>query len=99
MLVDAGGLSQTRISTIASSAPVPPASRWRLSSSRQEKRIALLEGGGEHVTSESQSLYEGKVIGDKYFALNSARFRCFGGSSNHWAGWCKTLDEANFLPK
>ena len=63
------------------------------------KRIALLEAGDENVTAESQALYEGSVIGDPDVSLASARLRCFGGTSNHWAGWCRHLDAADFLPK
>ena len=29
-------------------------------------------------------MYDGKVIGNKYFDLKEARLRMFGGSSNHW---------------
>jgi choline dehydrogenase-like flavoprotein len=63
------------------------------------KRIALLEAGEETVTGQSQALYDGTVVGDPYFSLAGARLRCFGGTSNHWSGWCAPLEEADFLPK
>lgn len=66
---------------------------------RSGKKIALLEGGTETYTLESQDLYRGKVIGDKYFTLESARLRYFGGTSNHWGGMCRPLDAHDFEAK
>ena len=63
------------------------------------KKVALLEGGGEQYTENSQNLYIGDVIGDKYFPLDSSRLRFLGGSSNHWGGWCKPLNEEDFHEK
>lgn len=63
------------------------------------KKILLLEGGREQYTPESQDIYKGKVLGDKYYDLDIARLRYFGGSSNHWGGWCRTLDDEDFMPK
>ena len=63
------------------------------------KRIAVLEAGGENYSIESLEPYKGKVVGDKYFNLQSARQRFFGGTSNHWNGWCRPLDEHDFKLK
>jgi len=63
---------------------------------RQGRQVLLLEGGGEAVTDESQAIYRGSVVGDTYFPLESVRLRCLGGSSNHWGGWCRPLDEDDF---
>ena len=63
------------------------------------KRIAVLEAGGENYSIESLEPYTGKVVGDKYFNLQSARQRFFGGTSNHWNGWCRPLDEHDFKLK
>lgn len=63
------------------------------------KRILLLEGGGGEATEQSQSLYEGTTIGDRYFALDWARMRYLGGSSNHWTGFCRTLEPTDFEAK
>lgn len=63
------------------------------------KKILMLEGGKDHYTQESQDIYKGQVIGDKYFDLDAARLRYFGGTSNHWGGWCRNLDEEDFLAK
>lgn len=60
--------------------------------------VALMEGGDRDYTSESQLLYEGAVTGLDYFALDVARLRFFGGSSNHWSGYCRVLDARDFEP-
>ena len=59
-------------------------------------RVALLEAGGAEYSSESQRLYEGEVVGRQYFPLNATRLRGLGGSSGHWAGWCRGLDDHDF---
>lgn len=63
---------------------------------RFKKKILLIEGGGLAYSSASQANYNGETVGDKYFSLKSTRLRFFGGSSNHWGGWCRELDEADF---
>jgi hypothetical protein len=60
------------------------------------KKIALVEGGGIEYSAGSQALYTGRVIGDPYFDLRGARLRYFGGSTNHWTGWCRGFDEIDF---
>jgi choline dehydrogenase-like flavoprotein len=59
----------------------------------------LFEAGGEEATEESQDFYKGATIGDQYFDLDVSRLRFLGGSSNHWAGWCRVLDAHDFTPK
>ena len=61
--------------------------------------VALFEAGGEDITAESQEIYEGETIGDPYFTLDTTRLRYFGGSSNHWAGWCRAIDAMDFKEK
>lgn len=63
------------------------------------QRILLLEAGDTEFTEKSQSHYRGAIIGDKYFGLDVCRLRYLGGSSNHWAGKCRTLDEVDFQAK
>lgn len=60
------------------------------------KDVLILEGGGNKFSAESQSVYSGEVIGDDYYDLAAARLRFLGGSSNHWAGWCRPLDVNDF---
>ncbi|MCP5381779.1 MAG: GMC family oxidoreductase [Kordiimonadaceae bacterium] len=63
------------------------------------KNILLLEGGTDEISEGSQEIYDGTVSGDPYLDLSSSRLRFFGGSSNHWAGWCRTLDSYDFKNK
>ena len=58
--------------------------------------VILLEAGGRHLTGESQAQFAGEVIGDRYFDLSFARLRMFGGTSNHWGGFCVPLDGHDF---
>ncbi len=60
------------------------------------RRVALLEGGDFEFSEESQRVYEGPILGRSYFDLDSARLRYLGGTSNHWAGWCRPLDAHDF---
>lgn len=65
-------------------------------------RVLLLEAGGWGYSPESQALYEGEFgtlyRGDEYEQnyLSIGRLRYFGGSTNHWAGWCRALDPMDF---
>ena len=61
--------------------------------------VLLLEAGGAHVDPDSQAMYEGEVVGPLRFDLEVGRLRCFGGSSNHWGGFCQTLDAIDFEDK
>ena len=60
------------------------------------KSVALVEGGGLGGSAESQEMYEGTVVGDPYFNLRAARLRFFGGTSNHWTGWCRSFEPEDF---
>ncbi len=60
------------------------------------KRVLLLEGGDVDFTTESQDLYQGDIVGRDYFELDVARLRYLGGTSNHWAGFCRPLDSFDF---
>lgn len=63
------------------------------------KSVLVLEGGDKDWSEESQSIYRGDVVGDPYFDLDVCRLRQLGGTSNHWLGWCRPLDEIDFDPK
>ena len=58
--------------------------------------VVMLEAGSDELTEDSQQFYQGKVDGDFYFDLDVTRLRFLGGSSNHWAGWCRPLDAHDF---
>jgi len=59
-------------------------------------RIALMEAGGMDAPGpEARALYDGDVIGLPY-PLAASRQRFFGGTSNHWGGWCRPMDPVDF---
>ena len=46
----------------------------------------------------TQALYAGEQRGVKMLDLDASRLRYFGGTTNHWAGWCRPLDAQDFRP-
>ena len=64
--------------------------------SARGRRVLLLEAGGLEYTNESQDSYRGENTGRAYHDLDIARLRFLGGTSNHWAGRCRTLDAFDF---
>jgi hypothetical protein len=60
------------------------------------KKVALVEAGGLEFSDESQQVYKAKTVGDPYFELDTARLRYFGGTTNHWSGWCRTFEPEDF---
>jgi choline dehydrogenase-like flavoprotein len=61
-------------------------------------RVAVLEAGGLEYDQESQFLYSGEIIGLNYFPLDSCRLRMFGGTTEHWAGYCAIFKPEDFEP-
>lgn len=59
----------------------------------------IFEAGADELSEQSQDFYRGKILGDRYFDLDATRLRFLGGSSNHWAGWCRVLEDYDFTPK
>jgi choline dehydrogenase-like flavoprotein len=59
-------------------------------------RVCLLESGGLESHQDTQSLYNGSVVGFPYYPLDLIRLRYFGGTTNHWAGACRPLDAIDF---
>lgn len=62
----------------------------------RSERVILVEGGGFELDSEMQSLYRADIVGLPYFPLEAARLHFFGGTTNHWAGFCSILDPIDF---
>jgi choline dehydrogenase-like flavoprotein len=58
--------------------------------------VALLEAGGLDFDARSQDLYQGEIVGRPYFPLDVTRLRYYGGTSNHWGGWSRALDQRDF---
>ncbi len=62
--------------------------------------ICLLESGGFELEPDTQDLYAGEYAGgvpslDHDYVRNS-RLRMFGGTTNIWAGYCRTLEPIDF---
>lgn len=62
-------------------------------------KVCLLESGGFEPSVEDQSLYDGAAIGLQNASPATCRLRYFGGTTNHWTGWCRPLDEIDFEPR
>jgi choline dehydrogenase-like flavoprotein len=63
------------------------------------RTVGLFEGGGRDFSTDSQELYGGDIVGEGYRPLDETRLRFFGGTSNHWSGVCRALDECDFAPR
>lgn len=59
----------------------------------------VLESGGHSYEVQTQDLYRGPNTGLPYFALDGVRLRYFGGTTNHWGGFCRPFDDADFEPR
>jgi len=59
-------------------------------------QITVLESGDFEFDRDTQDLYIGKNIGEKYGELDQVRFRYFGGTTNAWAGYVRPLDKMDF---
>jgi choline dehydrogenase-like flavoprotein len=62
-------------------------------------RVVLLESGSFLPHRATQGLYRGRSIGRAYFPLDGCRVRTFGGSTQRWGGWCRSLDADDFEPR
>jgi hypothetical protein len=63
---------------------------------KKGRSVLLVEGGGHNYSESSQDVYGGKVVGNYSYSISDTRLRFFGGSSNHWGGWCRPLDEVDY---
>jgi choline dehydrogenase-like flavoprotein len=59
----------------------------------------LLEGGGmDFPSADELDLYDART-GEKPYPVAASRLRFFGGSTNHWGGWSRELDDFDFAQK
>jgi len=58
--------------------------------------VLLVESGALHLDPATQYLYAGENIGLPYYDLMSSRLRYFGGSTNHWGGYCRANDPIDY---
>lgn len=59
-------------------------------------RVLLLEAGSTEWSEASQSVYAGESTGPLEYYVDATRLRYFGGTSNHWAGFCTRFDPIDF---
>jgi len=55
------------------------------------RSICLLESGGLEPDDSVQSLNDARNVGREYYDVGSTRLRYFGGTTNHWEGYCSAL--------
>lgn len=67
-----------------------------IQSAKTGRPVCLIEGGGFESDEGSRALYAGHTTGQHYGDLDIVRLRYFGGTTNHWAGYCRTLDPNDF---
>jgi choline dehydrogenase-like flavoprotein len=59
--------------------------------------VLLVESGGLELDPATQALYEAEMTGETFgpkddpFPVTTTRLRLFGGTTNHWAGYCRPL--------
>jgi|TARA_R110002020_G_scaffold47754_17_gene136263 choline dehydrogenase-like flavoprotein len=58
--------------------------------------IMLIESGGHDMDGETQLLYSGQQLGLDYHDLLACRLRYFGGTTNHWGGYCRANDPIDY---
>jgi choline dehydrogenase-like flavoprotein len=63
--------------------------------------VLLLESGGFDSDDATTELNEGAIVGTPLDPVNplpleQTRLRFFGGTTNHWAGFCRPLDPVDF---
>jgi len=61
--------------------------------------VILLESGGAERDAETQALSVGRMVGINTWDLRSMRIRALGGTTGHWAGWCRPLMPQDFEPR
>jgi choline dehydrogenase-like flavoprotein len=60
--------------------------------------VLVLESGDLEFDADTQDLDAGGLAGVANFPTDISRLRFFGGTTNHWAGWCRPLDVGDFEP-
>ncbi len=58
--------------------------------------VCVVESGGFDLDPKVQSLYDGESVGHERADPMGCRLRYFGGTTNHWQGWCAPLDANDF---
>lgn len=62
----------------------------------KRQHVLLIEAGGEKIEGKTQNLCVGELTGVPYYDLASCRLRYWGGSTNHWSGYCRANDPIDY---
>lgn len=62
----------------------------------KQKDVILVESGDFDLEGKTQGLYAGRSLALKYFDLLTCRLRYFGGTTNHWGGYCRPNDPIDY---
>lgn len=54
--------------------------------------VALMEAGELEYSDRSQEFYSGELVGLPQPPCEESRLRCFGGTSGHWEGKCRSFE-------
>ncbi len=87
-----GTVIETDIAVIGAGAAGITLARELRDSGRQ---VTLIESGSLELEADTQALYEGES-GAVEYPLAESRLRYFGGTTNHWGGWCRPLLPIDF---
>jgi choline dehydrogenase-like flavoprotein len=58
--------------------------------------VVLMEAGSFELDYATQQLYLGQNLGLAYYDLQGCRLRYFGGTTNHWSGYCRANDPIDY---
>lgn len=56
------------------------------------RSVVLLESGRDEPDDRTTELAHAESVGDEY-PVDFSRLRYFGGSTNHWGGWCRPVSD------
>jgi len=58
--------------------------------------VLLIEAGAMEIDGQTQGLFAGRQLGLRYHNLIACRLRYFGGTTNHWSGYCRANDPLDY---
>jgi choline dehydrogenase-like flavoprotein len=63
---------------------------------QQGEKVLLVEAGDLTLDGATQGLYRGEQLGVEYYDLSAFRLRYYGGTTNHWSGFCQRNDRIDY---
>ncbi|KQP17919.1 FAD-dependent oxidoreductase [Pseudorhodoferax sp. Leaf267] len=59
-------------------------------------KVVLVESGSRQIEGATQQLYNARQTGLRYYNMAACRLRYFGGTTNHWSGYCRENDPIDY---